>query len=527
MKFTRSTVTIRLLLYIGIFLLLNLVAGQLFFRLDFTEDGRYTLSNGSKDILKSLTEQDKLVTVTAYFSSNLPPELSRVGEDLKDLLAEYENYSNGQLVYEFIDPSRSEEAKQKAIQDGIAPFNINARENDKVTLVTVFLGAIVKQGNQQEVIQIVQANARGELSVVRSMEFEISSSIKKLVVTNKPKIGVLQGHGEAGLEQMQQVMEQMESLYEVDTFSLASDLNAWSNYKTVVILGATEQFPAEHLASLDQLLASGGRLFLGLNSVQGDLQGQIPWDKTNTGLEDWLSSKGVIVEQTFLTDVNFFEGIMRPVRQGPFVFNEAIDFPYYPMIINFPEHPINQGLEQVLLQFASPITIANIDSSVFAAPIAISTEQSGKVPPPVLFNLDKKWTTQDFLYGSQNVGVAIEGKLGGYAESKMVIVSDGDFPLCLPGQSETFPDNVNLLVNSIDWLTDDTGLIELRTRGVATRPLEKLLGDDEEIIAKKTVIKYSNFLIPILIVIVFGFIRFQRQRIRKKVWMAEDYSLKK
>ena len=119
MKFTRSTVTIRLLLYIGIFLLLNLVAGQLFFRLDFTEDGRYTLSNGSKDILKSLTEQDKLVTVTAYFSSNLPPELSRVGEDLKDLLAEYENYSNGQLVYEFIDPSRSEEAKQKAIQDGI------------------------------------------------------------------------------------------------------------------------------------------------------------------------------------------------------------------------------------------------------------------------------------------------------------------------------------------------------------------------------------------------------------------------
>ena len=328
MKFTRSTITIRLLLYIGIFLVLNLVANQLYFRLDFTADKRYTLSKSSKDIVKTLGQEDKLVTVTAYFSKNLPPELSQVGEDLKDLLAEYESYSDGRLVYEFIDPTTSNEKEQKAAQAGVSALNIQARENDAISVVRGYLGAIIKLGNQQEVIPVIQSTS--------GLEFLISSSIKKLSVSNKPKIGILQGHGEPGLEFLQQAMLQLGTLYEVDTFSLASNPNAWSNYKTVVVLGATQQFPPEHLAALDQLLASGGRLFMGLNSVGGDLRGQAPWDKTNTGLENWLSPKGIVVEQVFLTDVKFFPGISIPRRQGPFTVNVPVDFPYFPMISNFP-----------------------------------------------------------------------------------------------------------------------------------------------------------------------------------------------
>ena len=515
MKFTRSTVTIRLLLYIGIFLVLNLVASQLFFRLDFTADKRYTLSQSSKDILTSLGQEDKLVTVTAYFSKNLPPELSRVGEDLKDLLAEYESYSGGRLVYEFIDPTVSEEEKQKAAQAGMAALSIQARDNDAIKVVEGYLGAIIKEGTEQEVIPVIQ-NTSG-------MEFLITSSIKKVSVTNKPKIGILQGHGEPGMDALGQAMIQLSTLYDVDTFSLASDPNAWSNYKTVVVLGPTEAFPPEHLAALDQLLASGGRLFMGLNSVSGSLQGQTPWDKTNTGLENWLSPKGVLVEQAFLTDVKFFPGVSIPRRQGPFVVNVPVDFPYFPMISNFPDHPVNEGLEEVFLQFASPITIINNDSAVQIAPIATSTNQSGKIAPPTFFNPEKQWTVQDFAYGTQNVGVAVEGKLGGDVAAKMIIIGDGDFPVTR-GQQQTLPDNINLFVNSIDWLTDDTGLIELRTRGVLTRSLEKLLDNDDDTQTKKTLIKYANFLFPLLVVIIFGVLRFQQRRIRKAKWMAEDYS---
>jgi gliding-associated putative ABC transporter substrate-binding component GldG len=514
MKLTKSTITIRLLLYIGIFLALNLVAGQLFFRLDFTADKRYTLSNSTKDILKSLGEQDKLVTITAYFSRNLPPELSRIGEDLKDLLAEYESYSDGRVVYEFIDPAANEEAEQKAGQAGIFPLDIQARERDEIKVVRGYLGAVIKMGNQQEVIPVIQSGS--------GMEFMVSSNIKKLSVTNKPKVGILQGHGEPGLDRLQQAVGLLETLYEVDTFSLASDPNAWSNFKTVVVLAPSETFPPEHLAAMDQLLASGGRLLLGLNAVGGDLQGQQMWDKTNTGLENWLSQKGIVVEQAFLTDVQCAQ-IQVQRRQGFFVVNQPAAFPYFPRITNFPDHPITQGLEEVLLQFASPITVANADSGINITPIAQTTEQSGKIPPPTFFNTDKEWTTQDFAYGVQYAGVAMEGKIKGETESKMVVISDGDFPLNR-GQQQIAPDNVNLLVNSIDWLTDDTGLIELRTRGVITRPLEKLIDNDDDTANTRTLIKYLNFFLPILIVIIFGILRFQRQNRKKKQWMAEDYS---
>ena len=153
----------------------------------------------------------------------------------------------------------------------------------------------------------------------------------------------------------------------------------------------------------------------------------------------------------------------------------------------------------------------------------MTTEQSGKVPPPTYFNPEKQWTAQDFAYGTQNVGVAIEGKLGGEIETKMIVIGDGDFPLN-QGQQQTLPDNINLLINSIDWLTDDTGLIELRTRGVLTRPLEKLIDNEDETISKRNAIKYLNVIVPILIVIIFGIVRFQRRKRRRKMWSEEDYS---
>lgn len=153
----------------------------------------------------------------------------------------------------------------------------------------------------------------------------------------------------------------------------------------------------------------------------------------------------------------------------------------------------------------------------------MTTNQSGKIAPPTYFDPDKQWTTQDFGYGVQNIAVTLEGKLNGNVASKMVVIGDGDFPVN-PPQQQISPNNVNFLVNAVDWLTDDTGLIALRTSSVDSRPLEKLIQDDDETIVMRNLVKYGNFFIPILIVIVFGIVRFQRQRAKRLKWMAEDYS---
>ena len=113
MRFTQSTLIIRQLLFIGIFIMLNVLVYSYFFRLDFTADKRYTLSQSTLDILVDLEEP---ITVTAYFTEDLPASLSILKNDFRDLLYEYQTKSDGQLVFEFISPNEDEAKKQEADQ---------------------------------------------------------------------------------------------------------------------------------------------------------------------------------------------------------------------------------------------------------------------------------------------------------------------------------------------------------------------------------------------------------------------------
>jgi ABC-type uncharacterized transport system involved in gliding motility auxiliary subunit len=102
----------------------------------------------------------------------------------------------------------------------------------------------------------------------------------------------------------------------------------------------------------------------------------------------------------------------------------------------------------------------------------------------------------------------------------MVVFSDGDFAVNGEGQNaqQLSEDNISLMSNAIDWLSDDTGLIELRTKGVTARPLDASLED-----GTKTLLKYLNFLLPLILVIVYGVLRFQIKRNKRNELMATDY----
>ena len=118
------------------------------------------------------------------------------------------------------------------------------------------------------------------------------------------------------------------------------------------------------------------------------------------------------------------------------------------------------------------------------------------------------------------VGGVLEGDFGGGIPGKIVVYGDGDFGVS--GQQRQSQDNVSLLANSIDWLSDDTGLIELRTKSVATRPIaQEYLG--EEASGKRSFLKYLNFGLPILLILIYGFIRYQRERNRRIKRMVESY----
>ena len=151
--------------------------------------------------------------------------------------------------------------------------------------------------------------------------------------------------------------------------------------------------------------------------------------------------------------------------------------------------------------------------------LAYTSDKTGLEKPPVYFDIMKNWTRADFPKSSLPVAAALSGTIDG-ANTKMVVFGDGDFAVNGEGQNKQNlqGDNVNLMSNAIDWLSDDTGLIGLRTKGVTSRPLNP---DIEE--GTKTLVKYLNFLFPVFLIVIYGVIRYRIRKSQRNKWMSENY----
>lgn len=500
---TKRKIQISIAFVIGILILVNFLSDKFFLRLDFTEDQRYSLSEATINILDELSSP---VTITAYFSEDLPPDIAKVRRDFRDLLIEYANRSGGDVVYEFINPNEDEQKEMQAQQNGISPIMINVREKDQMKQQRAYLGAIVQMGDRKEPIPLIRPGA--------AMEYELSSAIKKISVVQKPQIGLIQGHGEPTLGEITQANQKLSVIYDVMPFTITDTTVIPNTYEAILIVAPTDTIPQTHFNQLDNYVSNGGRLLLALNRVEGDLQ-NARGKEIYTGMEDWLANKGITIEDNFIIDINC-SNIMVQQRQAGFVMNTPVKFPYLPIITNFTEHPITEGLEQVLLPFASPLNFNPQDTTTTITPIAFTSERAGTENSNTFFDVSKQWSQSDFGLSSLPVAATLE-----HAGNRMVVFGDGDFIVNGSGerQQQLNEDNINLFVNAVDWLADDTGLIQLRTKGVTGRPIDPTLED-----GTKTLLKYLNFLLPILAIIIYGIFRFQVKRKIKNQLMNIDYA---
>ncbi|MCF8359643.1 MAG: Gldg family protein [Prolixibacteraceae bacterium] len=500
----KKSIILYVALIAGIVIVLNALSSKYFFRLDFTADKRYTLSEATKDIMRSVEDP---VTVTAYFTDDLPPAIQQIRTDFKDMLIEYANVSKGNLVFEFISPNDDEEVEQEIAQYGIAPQIVNMREKDQAVQKKVYLAAIIRYGEKQEVIPLILPGT--------AMEYSLSTSIKKLIIDDKPLVGFITGHGESTPAAMQQAMQSLEVLYEVEEVTL-SDTVMLEKYKSLAMVAPKDSVTEYELAFLDNYLANSGNLYIALNRVDGDFNAAQGFE-VSTGVEGWLKDKGINIDNKFLVDASCGNVSVRQ-QQGFFTMTSQVSFPYLPNITNFSEHPASKGLESVLLQFASPMSF-NGDTTFTFEPLAYSSEKSGSRSVPLYFDIQKKWNNSDFPLSNIPVAAAIEGPFAGNTNARMVVVSDGDFAINGEGQQsrQLNADNVNLMVNAIDWLSDDTGLIELRTKGITNRPLDQI--ED----GKKAFLKYLNFLLPVLLIILYGLFRHRYNKIKEIKRMQESY----
>ncbi len=502
----KNKVFTQLAILIAIVITVNMISSSSFFRLDFTADKRYTLGKATKDILRDL---DNTVTIKAYFSEKLPPQLVSNRRDFEDQLIEYESLSGGNLVYEFVSPD-DEEKEREAQANGISPLIINVQENDRAEQVKAYMGVIIQMGDEKEIIPVVQPGV--------SMEYALTSAIKKLSVQDKPKIAILQGNGEPDLQASSQVLGQLSVLYDVDPYALTDTAEIPTNYEAIAIINPTDTLPNTHLAKLDRYLAKGGGIYLAYNYLQFDNSRNFLSGGKDIGLKGWLEQKGIYFRNAYLIDDNC--GAVSVRRQlPPFgIVNQQIRFPYFPVITNFSDHPISKGLESVRFSFINPIDIQVKDSAITYTTLANTSAKSGVVNAPTILDLEKKWQLSDFTDGNQAVAVAAEGPLASPTPAKIVVVANGDYATNGAGNQarQIGEDNVNFAINAIDWLSDDTGLIDLRTKGITSRPLEQL--EDGE----RFVIKYANVFAPIILLLVYAFVRKQQYFKKRQKWIEGD-----
>lgn len=503
----KNTAITQLVIISAIVAVVLMISTKFYFRLDFTEDQRYTLSKATKDILSDL---NNVVTVKAYFTKGLPPQLTRIREEFENLLVEYEDRSGGNLVYEFINPNESQEKEREAQEKGINPIMVNVQEKDQAKQMRAYLGVLIQMGEKSEVIPFVQPNG--------GTEYALTTAIKKLSVEDKPKIALLQGHGEPSIQALPQLMEQLSVLYTPEAYTITDTAEIPGYYKSLVLLDPQDTIPAAHLTKIDNYLENGGNILVAYNQLENNLQQPYLGVKPDIGLRSWLNEKGIVLHNNYVIDAQCLPVSIQQ-NMGGFVMTQQIQFPFIPAISTFEEHPIVAGLETLVLPFTASVSYDAADSATNYIPLAFSSEMSGAQPAPTAINIQKNWTENDFNDPGQLVALAAEGTLTESGKSRIVFIANGTFATNGEArqQQAVNKDNINFASNAVDWLSDDTGLIDLRTKGITNRPLEQL--ED----AKRNMYKWGNALLPVVIVLIIAFVRKQQYNKKKQRWMQGNY----
>jgi gliding-associated putative ABC transporter substrate-binding component GldG len=500
---TKKQALTRTLIIIGILALINILIYSLYIRVDLTDDNRYTLSEATKNVLREL---DEPVTITAYFSEDVPPQVKYMKNDFKNLLTEYVSYSNNNIVYNFVNPNKDDETQKAAERKGIQPqLHEASNQKDKYEQRLLYMGVVIQIGDKSETIPAIVPGA--------PMEYALTFAIRKLSLKDKQIVGMVQGQGEATQNQTKLIRDYLSVLYDIQDVNLNDSIELPENIKTLLIINPTDTFTIGELTRLNSFYDNGGNVFVAYGYVQGDLRSQQPVANVfPIGLEAWLSSIGIEIKNNLVFDEN--SNFLRiPVNQGNYMQYQIIPFPYIPKFNKFGKHTITFGLEEIVLGFNSEIIVQNPDTNIKYTNLILSSNKSGVENLPVYFNIHNLKPYSPFNRQKIPVAVAIEDKSPEKSVGKMVVVSNGDFALLdNNGQFNGTEDNLNFVANAVDWLADNTGLVNLRTKVISKRPIEQL---EEKKIVK---LQYLNLLLPVLIIIVIGVVRFQIRKRKRAKW---------
>jgi len=501
----KTQAIIRSVLLIGIVVVVNVIAVRVFGRLDLTAQRVFTLADASKDLVRSL---DDRVSVRAYFTENLPAPHNEKRRAVLDILNEYKAYGGRNFQFEFISPE-GEEGEREAQQQGIVPIQAQVIKNDKMEVMRGYLGLVLQYEDRKEVLPVVQNLA--------NLEYDISSALKRLVNVTKKKIGYSSGHQEPALDRWTQAAQVLQGQYELVPVDLTTPEPVPRDLEVLLVIAPVSSMSDSATMKLDRFVMRGGRLGIFLNTMSANLQARYA-QPSEPVLQGILETYGVRVNADLVRDAQCATINVRQ-QQGQFMFSSQVPFPYLPLASGFSkENLIVKDLGSVVLFFASSLDTSGASARGVSAEVLVhSSAQSGRQTGFVMIDPFQQYAAADFPERDIPLAVLLEGSFRSHsappgekivsAATRIVVVGDGDFMI---DEYLGNPGNLSFFANIVDYLADDAGLITIRSKNLDTPPLAPVSD------GMKPVLKYGNLLVPPVLVVIYGLVRWRRRLARKR-----------
>jgi gliding-associated putative ABC transporter substrate-binding component GldG len=511
MKKNKTQTLLRVALVFGILVLVNFISVRIFGRLDLTKADVYTLSDASKNLVRTL---DDRVTVKAYFTEDLPAPYNSNRRAVLDILNDYKAYSKGNLHFEFINPE-GEKNEREARQAGIPPVEVQVVKEDKFEVKRAFLGLVMLYEDRKEVLPVIQN--------LGSLEYDISAALKRLTTREKKRIGYTTGHQETALNTIQRANQELNAQYETIPVDLGSSTaEVPKDLAALLIIAPQTKFSDTAKFQIDQYIMHGGKVAFLLNKMNVDLSAQYKIAQpVEIGLEDMLESYGIRINGDLVRDEQC-ANITVMQQQGQFQMRSQIPFPYLPNAVNVDRsNPIVKDLQGLIFYFVSSLdTTLAANKGVKAEVLVRSSKHAGKQSGFVMLDPFHRYTREELSEANIPMAAVVSGSFKSFYEGKalvpqslkspdtrIVVVGDGDF---MKDDFAGNPGNLTFFINIVDYLADDAGLITIRSKNIAQPPLEQVSD------GTKKMLKYGNLMLPPLLVVAYGLLRWRRRLALKR-----------
>lgn len=516
---------------------MNIIASWYYFRWDLTSDERYTLSHTTKDLLANLDDD---IMIKVYLKGDFPLDFKRLQIETEQHLEELKAQTN-KLHYRFINPIGKEE---ELIKKGLQPSRLSTEENGVFSESIIFPWAIVTNKDKSvNVPLLMDSQESQELQLqfsIENLEYAFSNAISTISQNKRKSIAILKGNGELEDIYLFDFLSSLKEKYNLAPFVLSNtdknpekDLTDLNVYDLVVIAKPTLAFSEAQKFILDQYITNGGKTLWMIDNVIAETDslqqnGEALFVPRELNLTDLLFSYGVRINYNLVTDLYSSKIAIATGNRGNQIEFQQFLWHYYPLIKPESSHPISKKNERVNLRY--PTDIDTLKNDIHKEILLRSSPLTKLIGLPNIIKLSSiadKENPKEYNAKAKILGVLLEGEFvsaykhrikafkTNYSEksppNKMIVISDGDIvsnqvqngkPTRMDIDKWTGQHfgNKTFLLNAVDYLLDDTGLLELRGKTLDIKMLNK-----EKVYKEKQFWQFINSILPLLLLGVFGF----------------------